>query len=145
MRERWARFIERVPPSVRHSLTSLLSLCTMVAGVILAVVWFFGFFPSWVGVLVWSRPDLPQDSVIAQIAMYSGIAYMFVGWAFFVAGACLVPVGWVLQLIALRFPAFHWASRAASVAALALFAIPTLLLVIELSASGLGLWWYGHP
>jgi hypothetical protein len=129
------QFYEWVPPWIRHSATTLLSLSTLALGLMCAVIWFFGMLPAWFGVVIFGyQPQLTDDmaGIPASIAIAAGSLYIFVSWIFYVAGAALIPVGWGFQLAAMKWPAMHWFSRLASVLALLSFIFPLGILGVQM-------------
>lgn len=138
----WVRaFYDWLPAWVRHSLTSLLSLTTVLLGVAFLVIWFAGMLPAWFGTVAGGyRPELTSGTggVFVQFAAILGTFYMLVSWVFYVVGALLVPMGWLFQLMALKWPPMHWASRFSSLAGLSCFAFPLLVLAVQMLCIWLG-------
>jgi hypothetical protein len=134
LKERIDRFYENLNPKVRHSITGWLSVITLLLSVVLACMWVLGVFPAWLGlVLSGFRPELVEQHPIATtIAMYCGAFYVFIGWALYVVGALLIPVAWIFQLAARKWPIMHWPSRLTNLFALFLVCLPMIALAIEL-------------
>ena len=124
-----------------HLITSSVEVVGLFWGLVAAMLWCVGFLLAYFCLLIsGSRSEV---GLIADVAMYSGAAYVFVGWAFYPVGGLLLLLSWMFHLLTLKSTVFHLASRVFNVLASILFVIPFGILALELSIVLFIMQWYG--
>lgn len=123
-----------MPSRTAQLLTTGFHLFALVAGVVLAVVWFAGLVPAWGGAAAWGfRDDLViEGGVLYFVARYAALAYVYGGWAVFPVGFVLMLLAWTSHALGRGKAVAHWISRVANLSAVGLFCLPLLLLAVEI-------------